>query len=89
MVEGEDVKYFLIIWCLPGIVFNFYTFTVHYFTRFFFSFAGVVFLALSKSSALGFLQKFFEGGVLDGGIEPGAFVLQSGTLSTKWTPHPN
>jgi hypothetical protein len=41
----------------------------------------VVLPALSKKSfALGFLQKFSEGGVPGGGIEP---VQQSGVLSTK------
>jgi hypothetical protein len=34
-------------------------------------FAGVILQALSKSSALGFLLKFSEGGVPGGGIEPG------------------
>ncbi len=48
-------------------------------------FARVVLPALSKSSALGFLQKFSEGGVPGGGIEPGTAVQQSGGLSTK--PH--
>jgi hypothetical protein len=55
----------------------FSTFTVQYFTRFIL--AGVVLPALSKSSALGFLQKFFRGR----GIEPGTAVQQSSVLSTK------
>jgi hypothetical protein len=43
----------------------------------------VILPALSKSSALGFLLKFSEGGVPGGGIEPGTAVQQSSTLSTK------
>jgi hypothetical protein len=48
-----------------------------------FFFARVVLPALSKSSALGFLLKFPEGGVPGGGIEPGTAVQQSSALSTK------
>jgi hypothetical protein len=39
--------------------------------------------AMRKSSALGFLQKFSDGGVPGGGIEPGTDVQQSSALSTK------
>jgi hypothetical protein len=43
----------------------------------------VILPALSKSSALGFLLNFSEGGVPGRGIEQGTAVQQSSALSTK------
>jgi hypothetical protein len=73
--------------CLPGTLLN-YFFLLFYSTVFMIHphkifFSGVVLPALSKSYARGFLQKFSEGGVPGGEIEPGIGVQQSSALSTK------